>query len=187
MTNTAIRMIIILTVLTGLIYPLTMTGLAQLLFPTQADGSLIRRNGTVTIGSKLIGQQFDDPKYFWPRLSATATFPYNAASSSGSNLGPKNPALRKAIEDRRQTLLAADPTNQLTPPIDLLTASGSGLDPHISPAAANYQAARVARLRNLPLDAIQTLIAKHSTPRQFGILGEPVVNVLSLNQELDQR
>ncbi len=186
MTTTALRMILALTILTGLVYPLAMTGLAQLLFPTQANGSLLRRNGAVT-GSAWIGQQFEDPKYFWPRLSATPTFPYNAAASSGSNLGPRNPALRKAIDDRRQALLAADPSNPLTPPIDLLTASASGLDPHISPAAAQYQAARVARLRGLPLATLQSLIAKHSTPRQLGVLGEPVVNVLSLNQELDQR
>ncbi len=186
MITTALRMILTLTVLTGILYPLAMTGLAQLLFPHQANGSLIRRQGAVT-GSPWIGQQFDDPKYFWPRLSATGRFPYNAAASSGSNLGPKNPALCKAIEDRRQALLAADPTNPLTPPIDLLTAAGSGLDPHISPAAAAYQQARVARLRGLPLATLEGLIAKHTSARQLGVLGEPTVNVLLLNQELDQR
>lgn len=185
MTLVAIRMILVLSLLTGVFYPLGMTGLAQVLFPRQANGSRIIDGGRV-MGSDWIGQQFDDPNYFWSRLSATGPFPYNAASSSGSNYGPLNPDLRKAMEARRAALLAADPGNSLPVPIDLLTASGSGLDPHISPEAAAYQARRVARLRGLTAARLQEMIARHTRPRQLGFLGEPVVNVVLLNRELDR-
>lgn len=184
MIRTSLVMLLLLTTLTGLVYPLVMTGLAQLLFPSQAEGSLIVEQGRVA-GSRLIGQQFDDPKYFWGRPSATAPGPYNAASSSGSNLGPLSPDLRKAIEERRMRLRAADPDNLSQIPMDLLTASASGLDPNISPAAAEYQAARVARLRGLDAQAVRTLIARNTRGRQWGFLGEPVVNVVALNRALD--
>lgn len=174
----------LLTILTGLLYPALITGLAQLIFPTQANGSLITQNGQV-IGSTLIGQQFDEPKYFWGRLSATANTPYNAAASSGSNLGPTNPALKEAVAARLDALKAADPENTQPVPVDLVTASGSGLDPDISIAAARYQAARVARVRSLSLDRVQSLIDQYTTGRTFGFLGEPRVNVLKLNLALD--
>ena len=180
----AIRMLLAMTLLTGLLYPLATTALARLLFPRQAGGSLVMHDGRVT-GSELIGRQFDQPRHFWPRLSATGPFPYNAASSSGSNYGPLNPDLKKAMDARRAALSEADPGNRLPAPVDLLTASASGLDPHISPEAAAYQATRVARVRGLPLAEVQRLIALHTTPRKFGALGEPVVNVLLLNRALD--
>lgn len=180
----ALTMVLLLTVLTGLIYPLTVTGLAQLVFPEQANGSLIVREGKV-IGSKLIGQHFDEPKYFWGRPSATAPFPYNAAASGGSNLGPTNPVLIDAIKGRIAALRAADPGNDLLIPVDLVTASGSGLDPHISPAAALYQAKRVARARGLDENSVLALVSTHTEGRQFGLLGEPRVNVLQLNLALD--
>jgi K+-transporting ATPase ATPase C chain len=170
--------------MTGLIYPLVVTGLAQLVFPRQANGSLITQNGQ-TVGSTLIGQSFDDPKYFWGRLSATGPFPYNAAASSGSNLGPTNPALLDAVKARIAALQAADPSNTQLIPVDLVTASGSGLDPDISVAAALYQIPRVARLRGLSESAVRTLVDKYTTGRQFGFLGEPRVNVLKLNLALD--
>jgi K+-transporting ATPase ATPase C chain len=173
-----------LTILTGLLYPALITGIAQVIFPSQANGSLITQNGQV-VGSSLIGQQFDDPKYFWGRLSATGDHPYNAASSGGSNLGPTNPALIKEVSDRIAALQAADPGNTQPIPVDLVTSSGSGLDPDISIAAARYQAARVARIRGLALDRIEALIDQYTTGRIFGILGEPRVNVLSLNLALD--
>jgi K+-transporting ATPase ATPase C chain len=168
------------------VYPLTVTGLAQLVFPQQANGSLIVRDGKV-IGSELIGQYFDDPKYFWGRPSATSPFPYNAAASSGSNLGPTNPALIEAVKIRVAALRAADPDNEAPVPVDLVTASGSGLDPHITPAAALYQAHRVARLRGLEENQVKDLVARSTEGRQFGFLGEPRVNVLKLNLALDER
>ena len=180
----ALMMLLILTVLTGLIYPLAVTGLAQLLFPHQANGSLIVHDGKV-IGSELIGQYFDKPEYFWSRPSATSPFPYNAAASGGSNLGPTNPALIDAVKTRVAALQAADPGNELPIPVDLVTASGSGLDPHISPAAALYQVKRVARARGLDENTVRTLVAQHTEGRQFGLLGERRVNVLQLNLALD--
>lgn len=180
----ALTMVLFLTLLTGLIYPLAVTGLAQLLFPDQANGSLIVQDGKV-VGSKVIGQYFDKPEYFWSRPSATAPFPYNAAASAGSNLGPTNPVLIDAVKARVAALRAADPGNNLPIPVDLVTASGSGLDPHISPAAALYQAKRVARARSLDENSVLTLVSKHTEGRQFGLLGEPRVNVLQLNLALD--
>lgn len=172
------------TILTGILYPLAVTGIAQIIFPAQANGSLITRNDAV-IGSTLIGQSFTDARYFWSRPSATSPFAYNAASSSGSNLGPTNPALQKAVQARADALRAADPTNTAPIPVDLVTSSASGLDPDISVAAAIYQAPRVARARGLDENAVRDLIAQHTTPRVFGLLGEPRVNVLLLNLALD--
>jgi len=180
----AVTALLLLTLITGVLYPLAVTGLAQLLFPRQANGSLIVRDGDV-LGSELIGQSFDNPKYFWGRLSATAGFPYNAAASSGSNLGPSNPALADMVQARITALQAADPGNTLPIPVDLVTASGSGLDPHISLAAALYQVPRVARLRGLAESAVLDLVARYTEGRQFGIFGEPRVNVLLLNLALD--
>jgi len=182
--RSALTMLIVLTVLTGLIYPLAVTGLAQVFFPEQANGSLIVREGKV-IGSKLIGQHFDKPEYFWSRPSATAPFPYNAAASAGSNLGPTNPVLLNAVKARVVALRAADPGNELPIPVDLVTASGSGLDPHISPAAASYQVKRVAHARSLDENSVLALVSKHTEGRQFGVLGEQRVNVLMLNLALD--
>jgi K+-transporting ATPase ATPase C chain len=173
-----------LTVFTGLLYPFAFTGLAQLLFPKQANGSLIYKDGK-PIGSRLIGQPFDDPEYFWSRLSATSPMPYNAANSSGSNLGPTNPALFKAIQDRIDALHKADPDNKELIPVDLVTASASGLDPHISPAAAQYQVQRIVKVRGMTESAVQELIQKHTEGRFLGLLGEPAVNVLELNLDLD--
>jgi potassium-transporting ATPase KdpC subunit len=175
----------LLTIFTGLLYPALITGVAQVLFPNQANGSLITQNGQV-VGSSLIGQQFDAPKYFWGRLSATGDHPYNAAASGGSNLGPTNPALQKEVSDRIAALKAADPGNTQPIPVDLVTSSGSGLDPDISIAAARYQAARVAHARGLALDRVLALIDQHTIGRTFGFLGEPRVNVLSLNLALDR-
>jgi K+-transporting ATPase ATPase C chain len=186
----AFMMLLILTVLTGLLYPLAVTGIAQIIFPHQANGSLIVVNGK-TYGSELIGQQFDDPKYFWGRLSATGAFPYNAfnaetlTGSSGSNYGPLNPALTEAAQARIDALKAADPANTLPIPVDLVTASGSGLDPHISVAAAQYQVHRVAQARGLSDEAVQALVDEYTEGRQFGFLGEPHVRVLELNLALD--
>ncbi len=185
MIRAAFTMLLTLTVVTGILYPLAITGIAKVLFPAQAAGSLIVEGGKVK-GSELIGQSFEEPKYFWSRLSATGPFPYNAASSSGSNYGPHNADLKKATGARRAALQAADPQNQTSPPIDLITASASGLDPHISPEAAAYQAARVARVRNLPIEKINQLIGAHTTGRPLGFLGEPTVNVLMLNRALDR-
>ena len=182
--RTALLALVALTLLTGVIYPLAMTALAGVLFPYQAGGSLLIEDGRV-IGSERIGQAFADPKYFWPRPSATAPFPYNAAASSGSNYGPLNEELKKAMEARRQALRATDPGNDQPIPTDLLTASASGLDPHISPEAARYQAGRVARVRGLPPALVARLVAEHTEPRQLGFLCEPVVNVLRLNRALD--
>jgi potassium-transporting ATPase KdpC subunit len=181
----SIMLTLLLTILLGLIYPLVITGLAQALFARQANGSLIIENGHL-VGSTLIGQPFADPKYFWGRLSATSPQAYNAASSSGSNLAPTNQALIDAVKQRVADLRAADPGNAAPVPVDLVTASGSGLDPHISPAAALYQVPRVARVRKLPADAVWTLVQRHTAGRQFGILGEPRVNVLELNRDLDR-
>ncbi len=174
----------LLSLVTGIAYPLLVTGVAQLVFPEKANGSLILREGGYA-GSALIGQPFDDPKYFWGRLSATPDFPYNPASSAGSNLGPSNPALVEAVKARIEALQKADPGNKSSVPIDLVTSSGSGLDPHISPAAALYQASRVARARGLPEDRIRRLVEESTEPRQWGFLGEPRVNVLRLNLFLD--
>jgi K+-transporting ATPase ATPase C chain len=182
--RSALGVFICLTLITGLVYPLIVTGLAQAWFPRQADGSLIFRDDKA-VGSALIGQPFDDPKYFWSRPSATAPFPYNAASSGGSNLGPTNPALVAAVKARVAALRAADPENTAPVPVDLVTASASGLDPDISPAAADYQVGRVARVRRLPLEIVRKLVAEHIEARQFGILGEQRVNVLRLNLALD--
>ena len=173
------------TVITGIIYPLVVTGLAQAFFHHQANGSLIEENGK-SVGSELIGQPFSDPKYFWGRLSATSPFPYNAASSSGSNYGPTNPALRQAIQARIDALRAVDPDNNEPIPVDLVTYSASGLDPDISVAAADYQVPRVARYRGLSEAQVYALVNRFTESRQFGILGEPRVNVLQLNLALDQ-
>ena len=176
---------LLLTVVTGVVYPLLVTGIAQLAFPEKANGSLIRSEGGYA-GSELVGQPFDDPKYFWGRLSATPDFPYNAASSSGSNLGPSNPALAEAVKTRVAALQKADPGNTSPLPIDLVTSSGSGLDPHLSPAAAFYQVPRVARARGLSEDRVRRLVGRFIEPRQWGFLGEPRVNVLKLNLSLDR-
>ena len=181
----AVMSLVLLTLLTGVIYPVLVTGVAQVLFPAQARGSLIVR-GDRAVGSNLIGQPFDDPRYFWGRLSATAPAPYNGGASSGSNLGPLSDALLDAVRARVDALKAADPGNTLPIPVDLVTASGSGLDPHISPEAARYQLARVARARGLPEAAVADLIARHTHGRQLGFLGDPVVEVLPLNLDLDQ-
>ena len=175
----------VFTILTGIIYPLGVTGIAQLLFPGQANGSIIVKNGK-PVGSALIGQHFDDPKYFWGRLSATAPFPYNAAASSGSNLAQGNPTLGEQAKGRIAALRDADPETTAAVPADLATASGSGLDPQISPAAAEYQIKRVAKARSLDEAKVQTLVAHYTEGHQFGILGEPRVNVLVLNLALDE-
>ena len=186
MFRQALLMLALLTLVTGVIYPLIVTGVAQVAFPRQASGSLIEHDG-VKVGSDLIGQPFSDPKYFWGRPSATSPGPYNAGASSGSNQGPLNPALHEAVAARIEALRAADPDNASPVPVDLVTASGSGLDPHISPAAAEYQVARVARARGLSVDEVKALVAKHTLGRQLGFLGEPRVNVLELNLALDAR
>jgi potassium-transporting ATPase KdpC subunit len=181
----ALSLFVLLSAITGIVYPLAVTGVARVAFPAQAGGSLILKDGK-PVGSSLIGQNFSDPKYFWGRPSATGPMPYNGGSSSGSNQGPLNPALVDAVKGRVEALRAADPGNQAPVPVDLVTASGSGLDPHISPAAAEYQAARVGKLRGLSADAVKTLIAQHTAGRFFGLLGEARVNVLELNLALDR-
>lgn len=186
----ALMLLLVFTVLTGVIYPLAVTGIAQLVFPKQANGSLIVQNGKA-VGSQLIGQQFDNPKYFWGRLSATGPFPYNAyygqtlTASSGSNYGPLNPALFQEVQARIDALKAADPTNTAPIPVDLVTSSGSGLDPDISVAAAFYQVHRVAIARGLTDAQVKFLVDQYTESRQFGFLGEPRVNVLELNLALD--
>jgi K+-transporting ATPase ATPase C chain len=182
----ALILLAVLTVVTGVIYPVIVTVIAQVVFPHQANGSLIVKDGKV-VGSALIGQPFDDPKYFWGRPSATTPFPYNAASSSGSNLSPTNPALVKSVQERVDALRAADPGNTAPVPVDLVTASGSGLDPHISPAAALYQVSRVAKARKLDPAVVRDLVERHTEGRQLGFLGEPRVNVLALNLALDRK
>ena len=180
----AFTLFILLSILTGLIYPLLVTGIGQALFPKQAAGSLIERDGK-PVGSHLIGQNFTDPKYFWGRPSATAPQPYNAAASGGSNLGPLNPALKEAVESRIKALRDADPGNTAPAPVDLVTTSASGLDPHISPAAADYQVARVARARGLAPEIVRNWVIQQTEDRQWGVFGEPRVNVLELNLALD--
>lgn len=180
----ALVMVILLTIVTGLIYPGVITLLAQIIFPHQANGSLLQ-NGSTTVGSKLIGQQFSGAKYFWSRPSATSPFAYNTASSSASNLGPTNPALLQAVHDRITALKQADPTNNSLIPVDLVTSSASGLDPEISPYAAYYQVHRVALARHLPESTVRSLVQQNLSKRQFGFLGEPRVNVLQLNLALD--
>lgn len=180
----ALVFFLVLTLLTGVLYPLAVTGLAQVLFPTQAAGSLVLREGK-PVGSALIGQNFSDPKHFWGRPSATGPTAYNASASGGSNLGPLNPALREAVAVRIAALRAADPGNTAPVPVDLVTASASGLDPHISPAAASFQVARVARLRGLPVDQVQALVAQHTWHPWIAGWGEPIVHVLRLNLALD--
>lgn len=176
----------LLTAVTGVAYPGLVTGIARLAFPHQAEGSAVVRDGRV-IGSALLGQPFSDPRHFWGRPSATAPQPYHGGASTGSNLAATNPALLEAVAARIAALRAADPGNLAPVPVDLVTASGSGLDPHISPAAARYQAGRVARARGLPEDAVLALIAEQTEGRTFGVLGEPRVNVLALNLALDAR
>ena len=181
----AVIFMVVMTVLTGVIYPLLITGIAQVAFPTQANGSLIYE-GDKLVGSTLIGQPFDDPKYFWNRPSATGPFPYNAAASSGSNLGPIEPNLTGAFKSRVDALKLADPGNKMPIPVDLITASSSGLDPHISPAAADYQVSRVAKSRGLQENSLRDLVTKHTERRTFGLLGEERVNVVTLNLELNR-
>ncbi|MCX6685956.1 MAG: potassium-transporting ATPase subunit KdpC, partial [Methanoregula sp.] len=180
----AVLVFVLLTVLVGILYPLVITGIAQLAFPVQANGNLIVHDGKVA-GSALIGQPFTSPKYFWGRPSATPLVPYNAMGSSGSNLGPTNPALVDAVKARAEALHAADPMNTQPIPVDLVTASGSGLDPDISVAAAYYQIPRVARERNLSEQNVLALVSQYAEPRQFWIFGEPRINVLMLNLSLD--
>lgn len=182
--RTAISLFIMMTLLTGVVYPLLTTGLAQILFPYQAGGSIIKQ-GDRKIASQLIGQEFKSPRYFWGRPSATTPAGYNASSSTGSNLGPSNPDLRKSIDARVAALRSADPDNRLPVPVDLVTASGSGLDPHVSPASALYQVSRVAKARGLDEKKVTELVMKNIRDRQWGFLGEPTVNVVKLNMALD--
>jgi K+-transporting ATPase ATPase C chain len=181
----AVSLLVLMTIILGLGYPLVITGLTKIAFPRQAEGSLIYRDGKL-IGSTLIGQSFSDPKYFWGRPSATTPQPYNGLASSGSNLGPLNPALLDQVKANIKALHDADPDNQRLVPVDLVTASASGLDPQISPAAARYQAARVARARNLSLAQVEALIKSHQRGRLFGFIGERRINVLELNLALDE-
>jgi len=181
----SLLMLVLFTVLTGAIYPLAVTGLARLTLAHQAGGSMIEHDGRAA-GSELIGQPFSDPKHFWSRPSATSPWPYNASASSGSNLGPTNPALADAVSGRIKALRDADPSNAGAVPADLVTASASGLDPHISPAAAEFQVARVARARGMDPAQVRRMVERHTQGRQLGFLGEPVVNVLALNLDLDR-
>jgi K+-transporting ATPase ATPase C chain len=180
----AVLIFVALTLITGVAYPLLVTGIAQIVFPHQANGSLIVQHDKV-VGSELIGQQFDDPKYFWGRPSATSPA-YNGAASTGSNFGPTNPAQLDAVRDRVESLRKSHPDQQGPIPVDLVTASGSGLDPHVSPAAAEYQVGRVARARLIDVAAVRNLVVENTEGRTFGILGEPRVNVLQLNLALDE-
>jgi K+-transporting ATPase ATPase C chain len=186
MMRNSLMSLLLFTVFTGLIYPLAVTGLAQVIFPSQANGSIIIKNGK-PVGSSLLGQQFEDPKYFWGRLSATGPYPYNGGASSGSNLGQNNPALMTAVRARVDALRSADPGNNAKIPVDLVTASGSGLDPQISPAAAEYQLQRVAKARGFDETVVRSMVAQYTQERWLGIIGEPVVNVLVLNLALDER
>ncbi|WP_018507732.1 potassium-transporting ATPase subunit KdpC [Thiobacillus thioparus] len=181
----ALTLFVLLSAVTGIVYPVAVTGIAKVLFPDAAEGSLIVVNGK-PVGSRLIGQNFTDPKYFWGRPSATGPMPYNASASSGSNQGPLNPALKEAVKARIDALKSSDPSQTAPIPEDLVTASGSGLDPQISPAAARWQVPRVARIRGLNVAAVNTLIDAHTEGRQLGLLGEPRVNVLALNLALDR-
>ena len=180
----ALTLLLGFTLLTGLVYPAAVTFLSRIVFPRQANGSLILKDGKA-VGSRLIGQPFDDPKYFWGRPSATSAAPYDAGASTGSNLGPSNPALHDAVKARIEALRKSDPDAKLPVPVDLVTASGSGLDPDISPAAALYQVRRVARARGLAEERVRKLVTEHTSERQLGILGEPRVNVLEINLALD--
>jgi K+-transporting ATPase ATPase C chain len=182
----AIIIFVLLTIITGVLYPLAVTGVAATVFPDAAAGSLIVNKDGKVVGSRLIGQPFDDPHYFWSRPSATGPHGYNAGASTGSNLGPLNEALENAVKDRVANLKSADPSQQDSPPVDLVTASGSGLDPHISPAAAFYQVGRVAKARNLEESRVKELVQQHIELRTLGLLGEPRVNVLVLNLALDE-
>jgi K+-transporting ATPase ATPase C chain len=182
----ALALFLLLSVVTGLAYPLAVTGLAQLLFPDQANGSLLEDAQGRVVGSALIGQGFTDPRHFWSRPSATAPMAYNAGASTGSNLGPSNPALVDAVRTRVEALRAADPGNRASIPVDLVTASASGLDPHISRAAADYQIARVARARRLSEDAVRAIVDAHTERAWLGVFGETRVNVLQLNLALDR-
>ena len=183
----ALIMLLLLTLVTGIIYPAIVTVFAQTLFNFQANGSLIKNPQGQLIGSELIGQSFSDPRYFWGRPSATGPYPYNAAASSGSNLGPTNPALAAAISARIQVIKQADPDNNLPIPVDLITASGSGLDPHISLAAAKYQVNRIAKIRNIDEEILRELVDTYTEDRQWFVFGEPRINVLKLNLALDQQ
>jgi K+-transporting ATPase ATPase C chain len=185
MIRNAFMSLFLFTIIAGFIYPMTVTGIARLFFPYRANGSIVVASGR-PIGSVLIGQEFEDPGHFWGRPSATTPYPYNGGSSSGSNLGPNNPDLVKAVQARIQALRSADPSNEQKIPVDLVTASASGLDPHISPAAARYQAGRVASSRGLSEEKVRSLVAYYTEDRQFGILGEPRVNVFELNLALDR-
>jgi K+-transporting ATPase ATPase C chain len=185
MLRNSLMSLLLFTLLTGILYPLAVTGIAQVAFPRQANGSIITRNGR-DVGSRLIGQQFEDAKYFWGRLSATGPYPYNGGSSSGSNLGQSNPALITAVQARIDALRAADPGNNAKVPVDLVTASASGLDPHVSPAAAEYQIHRVAKARGLDDARVRDIVVRNTTGRWIGVIGEPVVNVLELNLALDE-
>jgi K+-transporting ATPase ATPase C chain len=180
----ALAALVVFTILTGLAYPAAVTGAAQLFFPSRANGSLLVKEGRA-VGSELVGQSFSDPGHFWGRPSATSPYPCNAAASSGSNLGPTNPDLEKAVRARIKALREADPGNTQTVPCDLVTSSGSGLDPHISPQAAEFQVARVARARGLSVVEVRRLVREHTDGRTWGVLGEPRVNVLQLNMALD--
>ncbi len=182
----SIMALLLFAILTGIIYPVVVTGISQVVFPHRANGNIITKNGKA-VGSSLLGQQFENPKYFWGRLSATTPYPYNGGSSTGSNLGPNNPDLVKAAQARIDALHAADPANTEKIPVDLVTASGSGLDPHISPAAAEYQLHRVAKIRGIDEAKMRTLIEQHTKGRWIGLVGEPVVNVLELNLALDEQ
>jgi K+-transporting ATPase ATPase C chain len=181
----SLLMLIAMTLITGVAYPLLVTGIAQLTMAGAANGSIVERDGKA-VGSDLIGQPFSDPKYFWSRPSATSPMPYNAGASSGSNQGPLNPALADAVKARLEALRAADPDNRAPVPVDLVTASASGLDPHISPAAAEYQIGRIAKARGLAVERVKSLVAQYTRARQLGFLGEPVVEVLQLNLALDK-
>ncbi|MGZ8270613.1 MAG: potassium-transporting ATPase subunit KdpC [Methylophilus sp.] len=181
----AVVLFILLSIITGVVYPLTTAALGKWLLPNQANGSLIEKDGKL-VGSSLIGQNFTEPQYFWGRPSATGPYPNNAAASSGSNQGPLNPALAEVVKSRVNAMKVADPDNTLPVPVDLVTASASGLDPHISPAAAAYQASRVAKARGLSAVSVQALINENTEGRQWGVFGEPRVNVLNLNLALDK-